>query len=149
VVHCDLKPENIVVIATQGDVFPHFTLIDFDAACLFGEPVTHCTVDYRAPEQEKDVPAMFTMDLFALGRIIHWLSSTDKNLWPDLNNDPTDKDKATFLQSTQEFSRGNIPNAATKRIVRNLTCKDPSERYTLQEVKSSNFMTGNAPTTLF
>jgi hypothetical protein len=76
------------------------------------------------------------MDMYSLGRIIHWLSSTDKNIWPDLDNDPTDEDKATFLQSSQEFSRDNIQNASTKRIVRNLTYKHPTKRYTLQQVKA-------------
>jgi serine/threonine protein kinase len=134
VVHCDLKPANIIVTTVQGDIFPHFMLIDFDAACMVDEPVTHATIDYRAPEQKQGTPATFSMDLFALGRIIHWLSSTDKNIWPDLNN-PTNKDKETFLRSMREFSRNNIPNVATKRIVRNLTCKDPTKRYTLQQVK--------------
>jgi serine/threonine protein kinase len=149
VVHCDLKPANIISITTQGDVFPHFMLINFDAACMVDEPVTHGTVDYCAPEQEKDVPATLAMDLFSLGRIIHWLSSMDKNIWPDLDSHPTDEDKSAFLQSSQEFSRDNIQDASTKRIVRNLTCKDPAKRYTLQQVKTSNFMTGSTPTTLF
>jgi serine/threonine protein kinase len=146
VVHCDLKPANIIVVIVKGNVFPHFTLIDFDAACLVNEPVTHGTIDYRAPEQEKGTFATFAMDLFALGRIIHWLSSTDKNIWLGMD---AKQSKEAFLQSSGEFSRDNIDDPATKRIVRNLTCKDPNKRYTLQQVKASNFMTGSTPTTLF
>jgi serine/threonine protein kinase len=110
---------------------PVFKLIDFDAACMVGEPVTHGTVDYSSPEAARGEMATFAMDLYSLGRIIHWLSCRDTNLWLGM----TDGDKEAFLQSTVEFGLDNIDDVATRRIVRRLTCKNPSKRYDLPHLK--------------
>src|SRR4051794_22669342 len=100
IVHCDLKPANFVLFGDSPEN-AKWKLIDFDSACMEGEPVERGTLDYSAPEMLNRAPAAFSMDLFSLGRLIHWLSCKDGNMWPDLPPDASDADKRAFLASAK------------------------------------------------
>jgi eukaryotic-like serine/threonine-protein kinase len=74
VVHCDLKPENIIVAETG-----HVTLIDFGIAALgagglltFANPTpTMGTADYVSPEQVKGRRVDARSDVYALGVVLY------------------------------------------------------------------------------
>jgi serine/threonine-protein kinase len=74
VVHCDLKPENIMV-----DGQDHIKLIDFGIACDRGAgripsarpSQTLGTPDYISPEQVKGEPGDRRSDLYALGVVLY------------------------------------------------------------------------------
>jgi hypothetical protein len=71
-------------------------------------------LDYGAPElieastSHQTLPAAFSMDMYAIGRIIMWLSSDDGNLWPDLPDGCTDQEKEDFLVCKQKFTLDSI-----------------------------------------
>jgi serine/threonine protein kinase len=69
VVHCDLKPTNLVLRDGRA------VLIDFDIARQIGESGTGTrapgSVHYMAPEQLHGEPAVPSMDLFALGATLY------------------------------------------------------------------------------
>lgn len=70
VVHCDLKPENIV-LSTRGPVLIDFGLSAFGTA---SQPrLTRCTVEYTSPEQIKGEPLAWESDLYAMGCILYEL----------------------------------------------------------------------------
>jgi hypothetical protein len=62
-------------------------------------------------------------------------SGAAASVWTKLWLGMTNGDKEAFLQSTVEFGVDNIDDVATRRIVRRLTCKKPSERYDLHHLK--------------
>jgi tetratricopeptide (TPR) repeat protein len=70
VVHCDLKPENIIL---RGDGSP--VLVDFGIARIVGEPrrVKGGTPTYMAPEQARGRKVDRRADLYALGTLAHEL----------------------------------------------------------------------------
>jgi serine/threonine protein kinase len=140
VVHCDLKPSNVVAFHLE-DGFVQFKLIDFDSACLVGEAMQRGTLDYCAPEVYTDIAenrvptATHAMDLYSLGRILMWLACVDDNLWPTLVDDCTDAEKETFLISNEEFALSNVEHDATRDLVQRLLRKCPQERLTLSALK--------------
>ena len=68
-VHCDLKPNNILV-NHDGLV----KVIDFGQACPVGTKKARIqgTPDYIAPEQVKRLPVSFRTDVFNLGATMYW-----------------------------------------------------------------------------
>jgi serine/threonine protein kinase len=68
-VHCDLKPNNIIRDA-DGTV----KVIDFGQACPFGteKPRVQGTPDYIAPEQVKLKPVSPRTDVYNLGATMYW-----------------------------------------------------------------------------
>ena len=81
VVHCDLKPSNILVTA-EGDA----NLLDFgiasvlrsdgnrDEAAAVERPMTRAlTPEYAAPEQVEGAPLTTATDVYALGVVLHEL----------------------------------------------------------------------------
>jgi serine/threonine protein kinase len=67
--HCDLKPNNILRDA-EGRV----RVIDFGQACPFGtvKPRLQGTPDYMAPEQVKLQPLTIRTDVFNFGATLYW-----------------------------------------------------------------------------
>lgn len=140
--HCDLKPANILLFYDIHRM-PEWKLIDFDSAALVGEPVTHGTLDYCAPEAytaDDRATASFEMDMYSLGRIIHWLGCTDDNLWPGLPAGCSHARKEAFLISSKEFTQPNVPDAPTANIVKRLTRKQPPRRLTLEKLKATQYI---------
>src|SRR5687768_13849121 len=69
-VHCDLKPQNIMV---QPD--ERARLIDFGQACAAGtvKERVQGTPDFISPEQVKCLPVSFKTDVFGLGAVAYHL----------------------------------------------------------------------------
>ena len=67
--HCDLKPNNIMV-SHEGDV----KIIDFGQACRIGTVKERIqgTPDYIAPEQVKCQPLTVRTDIFNFGATLYW-----------------------------------------------------------------------------
>ncbi len=65
VVHCDVKPENILV-SSAGEV----KLTDFGAAAIAGQGAIGGTADYMSPEQRAGAVAAPTADLHSLGLVL-------------------------------------------------------------------------------
>jgi serine/threonine protein kinase len=74
-VHCDLKPNNILVNAA-GDV----KVIDFGQTCKAGTVKERIqgTPDYIAPEQVKCEPVTVRTDIFNFGATLYWALSGQK-----------------------------------------------------------------------
>jgi serine/threonine-protein kinase len=74
-VHCDLKPNNILVgrgdRTAGGDAV---TVIDFGQACPIGtkKPRVQGTPDYIAPEQVRCEPVTPATDVYNLGATMYW-----------------------------------------------------------------------------
>jgi len=82
IVHCDLKPENIVLAAPD-----HPVIVDFGIALLYaGQRSNRGTPAYMAPEQMLGGRIDARTDLYALGIIAHELLKIDpgtaRKFWP-------------------------------------------------------------------
>ncbi len=127
VVHRDLKPSNVVV-ARGSDGRELAKLVDFGvsadlelddaAAPLTGAGAPMGTPEYMAPEQAAGLPATVAMDLFALGVVMHEMTTG-------------------VLPTAQVLRRGQAPRIATLRrgvpaaldtLVSRCLCVDPRAR---------------------
>jgi eukaryotic-like serine/threonine-protein kinase len=74
-VHCDLKPNNILV-----DSAGHVKVIDLGQACPAGSVKKRIqgTPDFIAPEQVKCEPVSVQTDVYNLGATFYWLLSGSK-----------------------------------------------------------------------
>ena len=154
IVHADLKPANIMFFRDSDEV-ERWKLIDFDSSCFVGEPVSRGTVDYSAPEviraiHTQDVcfadPAI---DMFALGRVIQWLSGKDVSFfWPHLDDMATQTEKEMVIMSEDEFqvSADDVEHTPTRNLIQSLIRKSPKDRMTLPKLISSSFFTMNLDT---
>jgi serine/threonine protein kinase len=68
-VHCDLKPNNILI-----DADGHVKVIDLGQAVRAGtaKPRIQGTPDYIAPEQVRCLPVTFQTDVFNFGATLYW-----------------------------------------------------------------------------
>jgi len=91
-VHCDLKPNNILVSA-RGDV----KVIDFGQACPVGtaKPRIQGTPDFISPEQVKCEAVTVRTDVFNFGATMYW-ALTGRSL-PTLFNIQKSKSENTLL----------------------------------------------------
>ncbi len=87
VVHRDIKPGNVLVVAGRGTASPAVKLLDFGIAKLLDDepgpgapPVTRIglrlmTPDYAAPEQVRGEPVTTATDVYQLGALLYELIS--------------------------------------------------------------------------
>jgi serine/threonine-protein kinase len=113
-VHCDLKPNNILV-----DGAGRVKVIDLGQACLSGSSKKRIqgTPDFIAPEQVKCEPVTAQTDVYNLGATFYWLLSGAK--LPTLFT--LKKSENSFLvadaiQSPQELNP-NVPPGLSARVM--------------------------------
>lgn len=74
IVHCDLKPENVLILAT-GDNYPRIKLCDFGFARIIGEKSFRSSVvgtpAYLAPEVLRNEGYNRSLDMWSVGVIIY------------------------------------------------------------------------------
>ncbi len=130
IVHCDLKPSNIL-ITRHSDV----KLFDFGISrYLAGQremPVATrtslriLTLNYASPEQSRDLPAGIGSDVYSLGLILYELV-TGKMAQP-VEGLPLDEALQTITQSDLSFDASFPADLAA--IVRRACAKDVAQRY--------------------
>jgi serine/threonine protein kinase len=139
-VHCDLKPQNVVKVADED----RWKLIDFATACNDGDEVSlDYTLRYAAPEVIKAAAAgaastvrRCSSDMWSLGVMAYELY-TGERLFGDMSNEQV---AATLAMPGEVPLPGlhNIePNAA--RFILKLLVKDPKERWTAEKSLDARF----------
>jgi len=132
IVHRDMKPENVFVVARDG--MPHIKVLDFGISKV-GHRQTHLTrtgmimgtPSFMAPEQARGERVDARADVYAVGALLYTLVTGRR---PFDNEDPT----ATLSQVlTEEPIRPrhiepSIP-PALELVVQRAMQKDPRERY--------------------
>ncbi|RKP11456.1 kinase-like domain-containing protein, partial [Piptocephalis cylindrospora] len=143
-VHCDLKPANIMQFACPHQEQGIWKLIDFDCACKVGQPVRGLTLDYCAPEvlhatrAGKSLMATHALDMFSCGQIIHWMASTTP-IWG--KEEATDAVMAHMLCQDSEFpiSSSTFPQLPVYHLAVELLRKDPVRRLTLKVLEKKSY----------
>jgi serine/threonine protein kinase len=139
-VHCDLKPQNVVKVADED----MWKLIDFATSCDDGDEVSlDYTLRYAAPEVIKAAAAgaettvrRCSSDMWSLGVMAYELY-TGERLFGDMSNEQV---AATLAMPGEVPLPGlhNIePNAA--RFIEKLLVKDPKKRWTVEKSLEARF----------
>jgi serine/threonine protein kinase len=120
VVHCDVKPANLLV---RGE---DVRLIDFGIARYVGEWCGHdgmvqCSRGWAAPEQLRDAPATAAVDVFAWGCVLAYLAG---GVHPFASRD--DQEWILRVQSAEPDLFG-VP-AELAGVIRAALARDPRQR---------------------
>lgn len=128
IVHCDLKPGNILVDAQGRPI-----LLDFGIASLLGEGGAHVvsgdratrafTPGYASPEQRAGTGVSTATDVYGLGRLLGDLLVV-REASASRQPAPT----RTDTEASNDGTNAAIP-AALCAIVQRATAEDPAERY--------------------
>jgi serine/threonine protein kinase len=132
VLHCDLKPENIMLQTSQpGEEI--VKLIDFGIAKIRDSKVTSAeptkiagTMEYMAPEQLSGSPTTAS-DIFSLG-IIAYEMLTGRKPFPANNLLQLFEAHKTGVKEPPKILRPDLPEPAQAAILRALN-PDPEQRY--------------------
>jgi serine/threonine-protein kinase len=136
ITHCDLKPDNIVVLHETGFAgWPRIKVIDFGVARTVDDPddaapMVAGTPSYMAPEQWTGRPVLRS-DVYGLGCMLFELCTGDvpfSGSLPELMTKHTDA-----LPPRPSALRSTIPTALERLIMRMLA-KDPAMRPPMSEV---------------
>jgi formylglycine-generating enzyme required for sulfatase activity/serine/threonine protein kinase len=73
VIHRDLKPANIMIDRAGAPVVIDFDAADVGHATLLSMAINVGTLGYMAPEQSSAPRASVLMDVYSLGRVLHYL----------------------------------------------------------------------------
>jgi len=142
IVHCDLKPTNIVSFGTNT-----WKLLDLESSVVAGEPsIVLATPWYAAPEiiraaQEgiKRISVRPSADMWSLGILLAELISGKKFYGED--EDPERikgilcDDKAISEAISKILQCINEEERTVKRVIKNLLCIDPEKRWKAQDVE--------------
>ncbi|RKP14990.1 hypothetical protein BJ684DRAFT_14715 [Piptocephalis cylindrospora] len=143
IVHGNFQPKNIMRFDVPGSP-PAWKLIDFQHSSRVGEDVSHCTVEYSAPEiyaakSRGDVIKASTIhDMFSLGQVLHWMSSK-RNIWTDISADEDEElGKAELLMEFTDFDirQNDFDSRSTYLLVVELLRKDAIRRMTMERMKN-------------
>jgi eukaryotic-like serine/threonine-protein kinase len=136
IIHCDVKPENIVVLADRAwGTLPQVKVIDFGVSRMIDEPPPEETLisgtpAYMAPEQWKGRPQLAS-DVYSLGCVLYELltgeAPFDGSL-PEIMTAHLEKRPAR-----PSWLRAGISVELERLIMRSLS-KDPSMRPSMMEV---------------
>jgi serine/threonine protein kinase len=126
VVHCDVKPANLLVRGRDVRV------IDFGIARYVGERcgvdgVVECSRGWASPEQLRTAPAVPAVDVFAWGCIIAYLAC---GVHPFVSQD--DDDWIRRIESA-EADLFDVPSGLDT-VIRSTLARDPRDRPTADEL---------------
>jgi serine/threonine-protein kinase len=136
IIHCDVKPENIVVLADRAwGTLPQVKVIDFGVSRMLDEPppeevLISGTPAYMAPEQWKGRPQTAS-DVYSLGCVLYELLTGEapfEGSLPEIMSAHLDKRPAR-----PSWLRNGVSVELERLIMRALS-KDPSMRPTMNEV---------------
>lgn len=134
VVHCDIKPGNILL----EHAVPRAVLIDFGIARapgFIGQPIAVGTTQYMAPEQADPRAACDgRADLYALGVVIFELL-TRRRLFPNRTTTDLHKEQLTTLDVDELAS---MLDPAIARVLARCLRANPEERYPTAEALLSD-----------
>ena len=141
VVHCDLKPTNVLV--EDGEGRPRVKLLDFGLARLLDEAGARTrtgeralTPEYAAPEQIQGADLTTAVDIYALGVILYELASGARPPAPGPDSPSTPPSLASAVTDEAAAAR-SMPAPKLRRrlredldrIVRRALHADPTRRY--------------------
>jgi serine/threonine-protein kinase len=136
IVHCDVKPENVVVLADRAwGTLPQVKVIDFGVSRMIDEPPPEETLisgtpAYMAPEQWKGRPQTAS-DVYSLGCVLYELltgeAPFDGSL-PEIMTAHLDRRPAR-----PSWLRSGI-SVELERLIMRALAKDPSMRPSMMEV---------------
>ena len=141
VVHRDLKPENVLLCRPDSD---DIKLSDFGLSRIVGDGSTMKTLcgtpQYLAPEVLNDELSRRgydkAVDLWSLGVVLYVLLTgmapfnENKNLVDEVKN-------GRYSFPAQHWAS---KSRASVQLIRSLLCMDPAKRWTVEQVKQSDWM---------
>ncbi len=130
-VHCDIKPQNIMLTGA-ANTDQRVVLLDFGIARVEGTATTTliATPHYLAPELVMGSPPTATSDWYALGIVLyHMLADHPPFDGPTLHT-IIEQHRTAPLPALQ-IAAGGTPQetAALEAVIRKLTAKQPHDRY--------------------
>jgi serine/threonine protein kinase len=136
IVHCDVKPENLFVLADRAwGTLPQVKVIDFGVSRMIDEPAPDATTisgtpAYMAPEQWRGKPQPGT-DVYALGCVLYEMLTGEvpfDGSLPELMSAHLEKRPARLT-----WLRAGVP-VELERLVLRALAKDPAMRPTMLEM---------------
>ena len=136
VVHCDLKPDNVVVLYETGPGgWPRIKVVDFGVARTvdeesFEKELISGTPPYMAPEQWRGAPVTRS-DVYSLGCLLYELCTGDtpfSGTLPQLMTLHTEE-----MPARPTTHRGAVP-AALERLIMRTLLKDAEMRPTMLDL---------------
>ncbi len=127
IVHCDIKPENIMV-SNRGD----YKLGDFGIARLM-DPTRIGALLYMAPEFYLGKKLGHKADIYSLGLVLYWLLNNRR--MPFFPQDDSEiKSNSSYMAQKMRMAGTPIPRPLNgspelSRVVLKALSYDPSERY--------------------
>jgi len=147
IAHLDLKLENLLM---SRDFL--LKLIDFDQSQTHNEPrvVSGGTHGYRAPEiRDRNCTDLFAAGIYSAGILLYVLKTSK---FPFIENENDAESELPhyelFLNNSEEFwqlkaeamnKQSDFFSEELKVLIRGMLEKDPSKRYTIQDIKASEW----------
>jgi len=147
--HLDLKLENLLL-----DENYMLKIFDFDQAQHIEDAnqSTFGTTGYRAPEvREKKCQNLFSADIYATAIILFAFKACEL---PFIESDDANDEKVEFydqfVNNNEEFwkekeiklGKSNFFDQDFKDLINGMAKKDPSERFTVADIKNSKWFNG-------
>ncbi len=132
IVHCDLKPENLLM-----DQFGQIYLVDFGSCKFIADKnmneTSFYTMGFAAPEQyTQNGKIDFRTDIYALGKTMLYLLAGDK-----ISSDNVFRDNISTVSKTIGMSRPlNTPEVKIQYLTENLSYYDPHANPKLDQIIS-------------